>query len=188
SARVSSTSRDSGYKRNRSIESKRKSCATAPARSEEDPAPERSRSLPKSCAASTSGCRSSLLEEGGQDLPEVVLPFVGFDIDDGQVEVKQDRLDRHLEDHTPAYFRGSLFYPRDAAFDHFTATAQDGIWRSPVQSLHNPPLSAPEFSPDGEDFSTKTHEELLSLVCWPGQRKCLEFLIFLCLPESRKGI
>src|SRR5271157_1408526 len=86
---------------------------------------------------------SSILEEGGQDLPEVVLPFVGFDIDDGQVEVKQDRLDRHLEDHTPAYFRGSLFYPRDAAFDHFTATAQDGIWRSPAQSLHNPPLSAP---------------------------------------------
>src|SRR5271157_2883838 len=79
---------------------------------------------------------SSIPEEGGQDLPEVVLPFVGFDIDDGQVEVKQDRLDRHLEDHTPAYFRGSLFYPRDAAFDHFTAPAQDGIWRSPAQSLH----------------------------------------------------
>ena len=68
----------------------------------------------------------------------MVLPFVGFDIDDGQVEVKQDRLDRHLEDHTPVYFRGSLFYPRDAAFDHFTATAQDGIWRSPAQSFHNP--------------------------------------------------
>src|SRR5208283_5455595 len=57
---------------------------------------------------------SSILEEGGQDLPDVVLHFVGFDIDDGQVEVKQDRLDRHLEDHAPAYFRRSLFYPRDA--------------------------------------------------------------------------
>src|SRR5271166_6601775 len=50
---------------------------------------------------------SSILEEGGQDLPEVVLPFVGFDIDDGQVEVKQDRLDRHLEDHSLPTFGGA---------------------------------------------------------------------------------
>ena len=71
---------------------------------------------------------TSILEEGGQDLPEVVLPFVGFDIDDGQVEVKQDRLDRHLEDHTPAYLRGSLFYPRDA-FDQ--GVVQVGVRPTP---------------------------------------------------------
>src|SRR5208283_2487363 len=76
----------------------------------------------------------------------------------------------------------------DQGDDQFATTAQDGIRRSSAQGLHNPPLSLPESSPNDEDFCTKTHEELLSLACWPAQRKCLELLIFLSLPESRKAI
>ena len=76
----------------------------------------------------------------------------------------------------------------DQIQDHLTATAQHGIRRSSAQRLHDPPLSPPEFSPNNKDICTKTHEELPSFVCWLAQRKCLEFLIFLSLPESRKAI
>ena len=49
-------------------------------------------------------------------------------------------------------------------------------------------VNVTEFSPNREDFITKTHEELLSLACWPAQPVYLEFLIFLSLPESRYAI
>src|SRR6516164_8097795 len=76
----------------------------------------------------------------------------------------------------------------DQGQDHLTTTTRDGIRRSSAQGLHDQPLSLPEFSPHDDDFCTKTHGELPSLACWPAQRKCLEFLIFLSLPESRKAI
>src|SRR5271157_1334532 len=97
----------------------------------------------------------------------------------------------------------------DQSQNDFTATAQDGVWRSPAQGPQNWPLSPLESSPNAEDFCTKTHEELPSLVCRAARRvcraarrvcraarrvcraarrKCLVSLIFLTLPESRKAI
>src|SRR4029077_15400888 len=76
----------------------------------------------------------------------------------------------------------------DQGQDHFATTTQDSIRRSSTQGLHDPALSLTESSPNDLNFCRNTHEELPSLACWSAQRKCLEFLIFLSPPESRKAI